>query len=177
MKQLLIEMTQIDVENNKIGPWEYLKKLKEYNSKSDSELKVIVESQLLDWVVNEDITLEDYEAIMNELDAVEECDEDPNEIKTGETPPDVKAGAKDGEEEEVNEDFNLDEILDSLDEEDELNEYMKISPKVAHKIKSKLNISTKDIHGVMKDTIGKVRQSLPQAGRGIGHPPKSTLIK
>ena len=117
MKQLLIEMAQIDVENNKLGPWEYLKKLKEYNSKSDSELKVIVESQLLDWVVNEDITLEDYESIMEELD---ECDEDPNEIKTGETPPDVKLGAKDlekeiGGDEEVNEDFNLDEILDSIE--------------------------------------------------------------
>jgi hypothetical protein len=67
MKQFLLEILTTELETDCVEPFDYLKIRKEILDKSDQELKPIVEDILAEAYVNEDITLEDFEEIMNEL--------------------------------------------------------------------------------------------------------------
>jgi len=108
MKQFLLEILTTELENDYVEPFDYLKIRKEILNKTDQELKPVVEEIVNEAYVNEDITLEDFEEIMNELNEVEEQDDNNDKVD--------ECSCK-------REDFNLDEILDSiLDEDDEVNE-------------------------------------------------------
>lgn len=67
MKQFLLEILTTELETDMVEPFDYLEIRKEILDKSDQELKPIVEDILAEAYVNEDITLEDFEEIMNEL--------------------------------------------------------------------------------------------------------------
>jgi len=103
MKQFLLEILTTELETDMVEPFEYLEIRKHITEKTNQELRPVVEDIIVEAYVNEDITLEDFEEIMNELNEVEEQDDNNDKVD--------ECSCK-------REDFNLDEILDSiLDEE------------------------------------------------------------
>ena len=93
MKQFLLEILTTELETDMVEPFEYLEIRKHIEEKTDQELRPVVEEIIVEAYVNEDITLEDFEEIMNELN--EEDDENSRR-----------------------EDYEIDEIIESiLDEE------------------------------------------------------------
>ena len=99
MKQFLLEVLTTELENDFVEPFDYLKIRKEILSKTNEELKPVVEEIVTEAYLNEDITLEDFEEIMNELNEVEEQDGNDDNVD--------ECSCK-------REDTNIDEILDSI---------------------------------------------------------------
>ena len=96
MKQFLLEILTTELETDMVEPFEYLEIRKHITEKTNQELRPVVEDIIVEAYVNEDITLEDFEEIMNELN---EEDDERSECSR-------------------REDYEIDEILDSiLDEE------------------------------------------------------------
>jgi hypothetical protein len=100
MKQFLLEILTTELENDNVEPFEYLKIRKHIEEKTDQELRPVVEEIIAEAYVNEDITQEDFDAIMNELNEVEEQDDNSKDV-------DECSECK-------HEDVQLDEIIDSI---------------------------------------------------------------
>jgi len=96
MKQFLLEILTTELETDMVEPFEYLEIRKHITEKTNQELRPVVEDIIVEAYVNEDITLEDFEEIMNELN---EEDDESSECSR-------------------REDYEIDEIIESiLDEE------------------------------------------------------------
>jgi len=74
MKQFLLEILTTELETDMVEPFEYLEIRKHIEEKTNQELRPVVEEIIVEAYVNEDITQEDFDAIMAELNE-EEVDE------------------------------------------------------------------------------------------------------
>lgn len=75
MKQFLLEVLTTELETDMVEPFDYLEIRKHIEEKTDQELRPIVEEIIAEAYVNEDITQEDFDAIMEELNEEEDVDE------------------------------------------------------------------------------------------------------
>lgn len=75
MKQFLLEVLTTELETDMVEPFDYLEIRKHIEEKTNQELRPVVEEITVEAYVNEDITQEDFDAIMEELNEEEDVDE------------------------------------------------------------------------------------------------------
>lgn len=83
MKQFLLEVLTTELETDMVEPFDYLEIRKHIEEKTNQELRPIVEEIIAEAYVNEDITQEDFDAIMEELNEEEDVELDEQQANFG----------------------------------------------------------------------------------------------